>query len=117
MPDTPKAFLPLLPFGGLVRIPFGVMMNSHTANLLGKASDLNPALREAQKALAANPHSIFAHILVGDLLEAQGDLARALAAYEAAQSEFYRQHPNGPAPPLRLVQKSAKLRAQIRLLS
>jgi len=78
--------------------------------------DLPKALEAAQRALAANPHSIFAYILVGDLLEVQGDLVRALAAYEAAQFEFRRQHPDGPAPPLRLIQKSAKLRAQVRLL-
>jgi len=77
--------------------------------------DLAQALQEAQKALAANPHSVFAYVLVGELSEAQGDLQGALGAYEAALSEFCRQHPNGPAPPLLLVQKSAKLRARIRL--
>jgi len=81
-----------------------------------QARDLPRALRAAQEALAANPHSIFAHILVGDLLQAQGDLPQALAAYESALSEFRRQHPHGPAPPLLLVQKSARLRAQVRLL-
>jgi len=92
------------------------MIASSSNNPSKPELDLPQALQAAQEALAANPHSVFAHILVGDLFEAQGDFPRALAAYEAALSEFYRQHPHGPAPPLLLVQKSAKLRAKVRLL-
>jgi tetratricopeptide (TPR) repeat protein len=86
-----------------------------STNRCEPAMDLSQALQAVQKVLVANPHSVFAHILAGELFEAQGDFLRASAAYEAALSEFYCQHPDGPAPPLLLLQRSAKLKLRAQL--
>jgi len=77
--------------------------------------DLPQALQAAEKALEANPHSIFAHILVGELHEARGDLQGALAAFDSASIEFFRQYPNLHTLPAYLLQKTVKLRAESHL--
>jgi lipopolysaccharide biosynthesis regulator YciM len=71
------------------------------------------ALQAVQKAQEQNPHSIFAHILAGGLMEAQSDLGGALATYEAAKSQFYRQHPDSYEPPLYLIDKTTSFTAKL----
>ena len=88
------------------------MMSSPSNDRHGAAQEQAQALQAAQKALDANPDSIFLHVLVGEMLEAQGDLEAALAAFDAAHVEFRRQYPNLRTPPVYLLQKLAQLRAE-----
>ncbi len=78
------------------------------------AKDWTHAQESAQKALAANPKSIPAHILVGEVKEAQGDLRGALEAFQTAQTEFYKQYPESYEAPLYLIYKSAELLAKLK---
>jgi tetratricopeptide (TPR) repeat protein len=71
--------------------------------------DWRSALEHAQKAIAANPHSVHAAIVVGQAKEKQGDLKGALAAYQMAESKFYAQYPKSEEPPLYLIYKTTSL--------
>jgi len=84
-------------------------MNPHFALHFPEANDLGLALLAAEETLQANPKSIFAHILVGELKEAQGDLQGALESYRAAEDEFHDQHPHFCKPPAYLTYKSAAM--------
>lgn len=79
------------------------------------ANDLALALLAAEQTLKASPKSIFAHILVGELKEAQGDFRGALAAYLAAESEFHRQYQPSCEPPAYLISKSTELRNKLNI--
>ena len=84
-------------------------MNPHFALHFPEANDLGLALLAAEETLQANPKSIFAHILVGELKEAQGDLQGALESYRAAEDEFHDQHSHFCKPPAYLSCKSAAM--------
>lgn len=76
--------------------------------------DWGLALEHAQKAIAANPHSLPATILVGQAKENQGDLKGALAAYQTAEREFYTQYPKSYEAPLYLIDKTNNLRQKLK---
>ncbi|HKW62807.1 MAG TPA: hypothetical protein VJN89_09705 [Candidatus Acidoferrum sp.] len=78
------------------------------------AKDWTHALDSAQKALATNPGSIAAHMLVGDIKEASGDPRGALEAYQAAKEQFYTRFPNSYEPPEYLIEKISLLSAELR---
>lgn len=84
-------------------------MNLQFARYYQATSDLEKALQAVQNALKANPDSIFAHILLGEVKEAQGDFQGALEAYDGARDEFYSQYPNSYEPPSYLINKSEEL--------
>jgi lipopolysaccharide biosynthesis regulator YciM len=90
-------------------------MNSQFASFFTSANDLGRALLAAEETLKANPNSIFAHILVGELKEAQGDLHGALDSYLAAECEFHRQYEPSCEPPAYLLCKSAQLRKKLNI--
>jgi tetratricopeptide (TPR) repeat protein len=73
------------------------------AGYFSVVGDPGRALDHAQKALAANPHSIRAQTIIGESKEAQGDLQGALTAFQTATGEFYRQHPHSYEAPLYLI--------------
>ena len=54
------------------------------ADVARRHGDLDTALRQAQKAVDLEPTDARAQVLVGDIYEAQKDLVKAIAAYEAA---------------------------------
>lgn len=64
--------------------------------------------------LTLNPSSIRAHILVGEARESQGDLKDALAAFETATAEFYRQNPDSYEAPVYLIRKTSSLMERLR---
>ena len=68
--------------------------------------DSRGALQYAEKALAVNPKSIPASILVGEVREGMGDLKGALEGYKNAEHEFYQQYPNSYEAPLYLIDKT-----------
>jgi len=76
------------------------------------AQDWARALEAAQRALAANPRSIPAQILVAEIEEAQGDRPTALQAYQAALAEFDRQYPDSYEAPRYLIRKIRDLSDQ-----
>lgn len=90
-------------------------MNPQFARHFPSANDLGQALLAAEQTLKANPNSIFAHILVGELKEAQGDLQGALESYEAAESEFHRQYQPSCEPPDYLIYKSTETRKKLNI--
>jgi len=88
--------------------------NLQFARYYQAAKDWTHALESAQKALAANPKSIPALILVGEVKETRGDLRGALEAFQTAEAEFYRQYPKSYEAPLYLIHKSAELLAKLK---
>jgi lipopolysaccharide biosynthesis regulator YciM len=90
-------------------------MNPQFAVHFPAANDLGRALLAAEETLKANPNSIFAHILIGELKEAQGDFRGALESFQAAESEFHRQYQPSCEPPAYLLCKSAKLRKKLNI--
>lgn len=77
------------------------------------AGELAAMLQAAQNALKANAHSVFAHILIGEAQEAQGNLQPALESYQTALSEFHSQHPDSYEPPVYLIEKTLNLSRQL----
>ena len=71
------------------------------------------ALAHAQKAVAANPNDIDAHIAVGDCKATQDDVAGALEAYEAALGQYSRQQSDSYERPTLLLSKISDLRARL----
>lgn len=88
--------------------------NLDFARYYQKTNDPAQALKQAQKVLAANPRSIPAHILIGEVKEGQGDLRGALEAYQIAEADFYEQYPNSYEAPLYLVYKASDLLGRLR---
>jgi tetratricopeptide (TPR) repeat protein len=80
--------------------------NLSLARYYDATGDARGALQYAEKALAANPKSIPASILVGEVREGLGDLKGALEGYKNAQHEFYQQYPNSYEAPLYLIDRT-----------
>jgi lipopolysaccharide biosynthesis regulator YciM len=89
------------------------IMNLPFVRHFPSANDLGLALLAAEHTLKANPKSIFAHILVGELKEAQGDFHGALESYAAAENEFHRQYQPSCEPPVYFILKSAEMRKKM----
>lgn len=77
----------------------------HFARYYQAAQDWPHARTFVEKALVANPDSIPAHTLNGEVREAQGDLPGALKAYQLAESNFHKQYPHSYEAPLYLINK------------
>ena len=84
-------------------------LNLDLARYFSTTGDFGKTLEHARKALAANPKSIPAHILVGEIKERQGDPEGALAAYQKATTEFYKQYPDSYELPQYLIHKTSDL--------
>jgi len=69
------------------------------------------ALGYVQTILKADPHSLPALDLLGDIEERRGNLPAALSAYEKALEEFLKQLPDVREPPRALENKINRLRA------
>jgi hypothetical protein len=69
------------------------------------AQDWPHARTFAEKALAANPDSVPARTLDGEVREAQADLKGALQAYQLAETNFHKQYPHSYEAPLYLINK------------
>lgn len=70
------------------------------------------ALGHVQTILKADPHSLPALDLLGDIEEKRGNLPAALSAYEKALEEFLKQLPDVREPPRALENKINRLRAR-----
>lgn len=89
-------------------------LNLQTAEFYAEIQDWPKALEAAEKAIAANPQLINAHMYAGEAREARGDLAGALQAYLIAKRLFDEQHPNSYERPERLIQKIGDLARRLR---
>lgn len=71
----------------------------------------NPAkaMEHVQKALAAQPHSVVANMVLGELKEDAGDLVGALEAYQHAMEEYNRQRPKAQESHQYLTMKTGQL--------
>lgn len=97
------------------RLPSGdaEKLELHFANFFYAVANFPEAARHAQAALAANPKSISADIVLGETKRAQGDLTGALGAFQKATVEFYRQNPNSYEPPTLLLSRISDLREKL----
>jgi tetratricopeptide (TPR) repeat protein len=66
-----------------------------------------------QRVLKANPHSLLALNLLGEIEEGKKDLSAALSAYEKALEEAYEQYPDRREPPRALLNKIRRIRAMM----
>lgn len=62
------------------------------------------------KVLKANPHSLLALDLLGDIEQRRKDLSAALSAYEKALEEYYKKYPDTREPPRILLMKIKMIR-------
>ena len=69
------------------------------------------AMTDVSTLLASQPQNIRGLMAKGELLEASGDAANALASYETAVKAFYAATPNPPEPPVELLERTASLRS------
>lgn len=84
-------------------------INLDFARFYTAGGDLNKALDHAQRSLTANPGSLAALSLSGEIKEALGDDAGALADYQSALGAFRRQYPRAYEPPLALLDAIKRL--------
>jgi len=69
------------------------------------------AMTDVNTLLTSQPQNIRGLMAKGQLLEASGDAANALASYEMAVDAFYTVTPNPPEPPVELLERAASLRS------
>ena len=77
-----------------------------------EAKDWTHALDAAQKALSANPDSISASIIVGEVKQAQGDTKGALESFQDSLTRFYAQYPKSYEPPSYILDRIASLQQE-----
>jgi len=87
--------------------------NLQSARYYLAAKNPQHSLESAQKALLANPKSIPAHILIGEIKEEQGDLPAALEDYQVALTEFDTQYPDSDEATIYLIRKTSDLRDKL----
>jgi tetratricopeptide (TPR) repeat protein len=85
----------------------------HFANYFYAVAKFPDAARHAEAALATNPKSISADIVLGEVKRAQGDLAGALEVFQKATLEFYQQNPNSYEPPTLLLSRISDLQEKL----
>lgn len=88
-------------------------LNQDAALFFAATGSLSEAASHARKSLAADPRSIHARMLLGEVLEAQGDGAAALAAFQGALAEFRRRFPDSYEAPLYLIERAARLQEKV----
>lgn len=84
-------------------------INLDFARFYMAGGDLRKALDHAQRSLTANPGSLAALSLSGEIKESQGDDAGALADYQSALGAFRLQYPRAYEPPLALLDAIKRL--------
>lgn len=83
------------------------------ANYFYVVANFPEAARHAEAALATNPKSISADIVLGETKRAQGDLKGALGVFQKATVEFYLQNPNSYEPPTLLLSRISDLQEKL----
>jgi hypothetical protein len=75
--------------------------------------DYDRALGAVQAVLALDRRAIDASALLGEVQEAKGDFAAAMATYEQALSEFDQRYPDADQPPFGLRRSLARIRQRL----